>query len=55
MGKRFEHIISINLVVKTGSEDRPSKEEIKAALDKFLDSDPNLHGVEWVDTEEFDD
>lgn len=50
--KKYEHIMSINLVVKTNSQDRPSQEEIKAALDNFLKDDPKLEHVEWVDTEE---
>lgn len=52
--KKYEHIMSINLVIKSNSEERPSKEEILKELNEFLKEDPNLESVEWVDTEEAD-
>lgn len=50
---KYTHIISINLLVKTDSEARPSDSEIKDALDKFiLENSTDLTGAtEWVDTE----
>lgn len=46
--------MSINLLITTETEDRPTKEEIQKELNKFLKDDPNLEDVEWVDTEEGD-
>lgn len=51
---KYAHVMSINLLIKTKTEDRPTKEEIKQALDKYLKDDPEFQDVEWIDTEEED-
>lgn len=52
MSKKYEHVMSVNIVVKTDSEERPTTAQIKEALDKALAEDPELAHVEWAGTEE---
>lgn len=50
--KKYVHLMSINLEIESKSEERPTKEQIRSALEKFLKEDPELENVEWYDTEE---
>lgn len=52
--KKLIHYVSINLKIESNEEDKPTKEEIKEALDKKLESDPNFEHVEVFDSEEND-
>lgn len=50
--KKYTHTISINLLIKTDSEDRPTKEQIAEALKSYQDKDPIYEHVEWYEHEE---
>lgn len=43
MKSKYEHIVSINLVISNNNSDQtPSHKEIKKALDEYLKENPDL-------------
>ena len=51
---KFEHEISINLVIKKNTYNAPTHEEIKEVLEKWMEENKEDYSKnsEWADTEE---